>query len=399
MKFLKFENKWLNAAVPALFLHVSIGTVYCWSLFKANIAQAIGFPVGSVEWAFSLAIFFLGMSAAFCGNLVEKNVKVSALISTLFFTLGMVGTGISIQYQSLLGLYLSYGVIMGIGLGIGYLTPVKTLMLWFKENKGLATGIAITGFGLAKVLASPFIEWILKNNTVEHMFFVLGGIYFFSMIVGTLLIKKPEGSKAFKGEMFNLKKSFSVIFNPTYIAIWTVFFINITCGLALISQEKTIVIDWCQSSIGVGLIAAITAFFNAFGRFGYSTLSDKLKKRSTVYETIFFTSAVACLLVCLLNGFQLLAFIPGIVVIALIVVNLGYGGGFSTLPSLLSDKFGLNNVSVIHGFCLSAWAWAGLAGNNLGYYTLHYFGANTLFLLLMTLYIAAFAITLKYIRD
>lgn len=392
-------NKWINAAVPALCLHCSIGVVYCWSLFKANIAQAIGFPVGSVEWAFSIAIFFLGMSAAFCGNMVEKNVKVSALVSSLFFTLGMIGTGVSILYGSLIGLYLSYGVIMGIGLGIGYLTPVKTLMLWFKENKGLATGIAITGFGLAKVIASPVIEYLLSVGSVDHMFFVLGGIYFIMMLVGVLLIKKPDVSEELKGDKFDLKKSFSIIFNPTYIAVWTVFFLNITCGLALISQEKLIVSEWCGTAMNVGLIAAITAFFNAFGRFGYSTLSDKLKNRATVYETIFFTSAVACLLVCLLNGFTLTAFIPGIVVIALIVVNLGYGGGFSTLPSLLSDKFGMKNVSVIHGFCLSAWAWAGLAGNNLGYYTLSNFGANTLFLLIMTLYIIAFIITIKFVRE
>lgn len=393
------HNKWINAALPALLLHCSIGSVYCWSLFKVNIAQTIGFPVGSVEWAFSLAIFFLGMSAAFCGNLVEKNVKLSALISTLFFTLGMIGTSISIQYNSLIGLYLSYGVIMGIGLGIGYLTPVKTLMLWFKENKGLATGIAITGFGLAKVIASPIIEYLIKDGNVSHLFIVLGGSYFVMMLLGTILIKKPSNSKSYKGEVFNIKKSISVIFNPIYISIWIVFFINITCGLALISQEKALISDWCNSAGSVGLIASITAFFNSFGRFGYSTLSDKLKKRSTVYETIFFTSSVACILVCLLTSFQLLTFIPGIVIIALIVVNIGYGGGFSTLPSLLSDKFGLNNVSVIHGFCLSAWAWAGLAGNNLGYYTLSYFGSNTLFLLLMTLYVIAFLITYKIIRN
>lgn len=277
---------------------------------------------------------------------------------------------------------------MGIGLGIGYLTPVKTLLLWFKENKGLATGIAITGFGLAKVLASPVIEYLIVAYPIQYLFYILGGIYAFVMLISALLIKKPDWASAFKGEHFNLKKSFKVILNPTYIAIWTVFFINITCGLALISQEKTLlhsvgVVD------GIALIAAMTALFNAVGRFGYSTLSDALKKRSTVYEIIFLSSGISCLLFCINPAL----FTVGTLFVALILCNLGYGGGFSTLPSLLSDKFGMKNVSVIHGFCLSAWAWAGLAGNNLGYFMLSNFGSMALFVLLGVLYLGAFAIT------
>jgi len=382
------NNKWLSGAIPALMLHCSIGFVYCWSLFKANIATSIGESVSSIELAFSLAIFFLGMSAAFCGNLVEKNVKLSAFISTLFFTAGMIGTGVAIQCQSLVGVCLSYGVIMGIGLGIGYLTPVKTLLLWFKENKGLATGIAITGFGLAKVIASPAIEYLLSVYPVQYLFYILGGIYATVMLISALLIKKPTWAAEFKGEHFNLNKSVKIILNPTYIAIWVVFFINITCGLALISQEKAL-LQSVGVVEGIAIIAAMTALFNAVGRFGYSTLSDMLKNRTTVYEIIFLSSGISCLLFCINPAL----FAVGTIFIALILCNLGYGGGFSTLPSLLSDKFGMKNVSVIHGFCLSAWAWAGLAGNNLGYFMLSNFGSMALFILLGVLYLAAFVIT------
>ena len=126
------ENKWLRAALPALLIHGSIGTVYAWSIFKQAIADNIGQSVPSVEWAFSIAILFLGLSAAVLGPFVERDIKKSAMLSTAFFVVGMVGTGISIQQKSLVGIYIFYGVIMGIGLGIGYLTPVKNLMLWLQ---------------------------------------------------------------------------------------------------------------------------------------------------------------------------------------------------------------------------------------------------------------------------
>ena len=153
------NNKWMRAAVPALLIHCSIGTVYCWSTFKQAIAERIGMSDSAVGWAFSLAIFFLGMSAAFMGKMVEKDIHKSSLLSCICFTTGMIGTGLFIQFTTgivaLIGIFVCYGCIMGIGLGVGYLTPVKTLMLWFSENKGLATGISIMGFGLAKAIATP----------------------------------------------------------------------------------------------------------------------------------------------------------------------------------------------------------------------------------------------------
>lgn len=157
------QNKWVRAAIPALLLHCSIGTVYCWSIFSQEIADYIGFSKGATEWAFSFAIFFLGMSAAFLGNIVEKDIHKSSLIAAICFAAGMAGTGLFIWYGgahpgslvSLLGIYVCYGFIMGIGLGTGYLSPVKTLMLWFEDRKGLATGLAVAGFGAAKAIASP----------------------------------------------------------------------------------------------------------------------------------------------------------------------------------------------------------------------------------------------------
>src|SRR5690606_5072984 len=161
----KINNKWMRAVLPALLIHCSIGTVYCWSLFKGDITTYMGRSVGVVEWAFSIAIFVLGMSAAFGGRLVEKDIHKSSLLSALFFVAGMAGTGFFIYQKSLIGVYISYGIVMGIGLGIGYLTPVKTLMLWFDKHRGLATGLAVAGFGLAKVIASPLMEFLLGERT------------------------------------------------------------------------------------------------------------------------------------------------------------------------------------------------------------------------------------------
>ena len=173
------ENKWIRGAIPALLLHCSIGTVYCWSTFSKEIADYIGASKSATEWAFSLAIFFLGMSAAFLGDVVEKNIHRSSLIATICFTVGMVGTGFGIYFKSLPMILVFYGCIMGIGLGTGYLSPVKTLMLWFKDKKGLATGLAVAGFGLAKAIASPIMQAILTkfDNNPAPMFWIMGGVY------------------------------------------------------------------------------------------------------------------------------------------------------------------------------------------------------------------------------
>src|SRR5690606_17628048 len=195
---MSMNNKWIRAVLPALLIHCSIGTVYCWSLFKADIANYIGSSLGEVEWAFSLAIFVLGMSAAFGGKFVEKDIHKSSLLAMIFFVVGMAGTGFFIYQKSLLGIYLSYGLIMGIGLGIGYLSPVKTLMLWFDKQKGLATGLAVAGFGLAKVIASPLMEFLLGERTntgllvnstnIITMFYILAAIYFVMMLFGHILL-------------------------------------------------------------------------------------------------------------------------------------------------------------------------------------------------------------------
>ena len=375
---MKIQNKWIRAAIPALLLHFSIGTVYCWSIFSQEIADYIGFSKGATEWAFSFAIFFLGMSAAFLGNVVEKDIHKSSLIASITFALGMAGTGFFIYYGgqhkgsllSLIGIYICYGFIMGIGLGTGYLSPVKTLMLWFQDKKGLATGLAVAGFGAAKAIASPIMQWLLgdnQNGEIYKMFFILAVVYFIMMFAGHILLAKPadwhepSGDEKKPGIMEVLKTKPLT----NYIGIWVMFYLNITCGLALISQEKMIV--KCIGLAGsVGIISTVSAIFNAGGRLGFSAWADKMKDRNTIYKLIFILSIAFTAIVMLTGGIKNAEgnILLIIFVLALIfMVNAGYGGGFSNVPTLLSDHYGMGSISAIHGITLSAWAFAGLTGN------------------------------------
>ncbi len=329
------------------------------------------------------------MSAAFLGNIVEKDIHMSSLIATICFALGMAGTGFFIYYGgahrgsvlALVGIYICYGFIMGIGLGTGYLSPVKTLMLWFEDRKGLATGLAVAGFGAAKAIASPIMQALLDNlgdGGIYKMFLILAVVYFIMMFVGHLLLKKPEGwhepQKKEKGKgLLDVIKTKPI---TNYVGIWLMFYINITCGLALISQEKMIV--KCIGLAGAaGIISTISAIFNAGGRLGFSAWADTMKDRNTVYKMIFVLSIAFTALVILTRGIEngsgnllLIILVLGLI----FVVNAGYGGGFSNVPTLLSDHYGMGNISAIHGLTLSAWAFAGLTGNQMATWIVNTFG-------------------------
>jgi OFA family oxalate/formate antiporter-like MFS transporter len=233
----------------------------------------------------------------------------------------------------------------------------------------------VAGFGLAKVIASPLMEKLLgeRNNegilinpaNIYSMFYTLAGIYLVMMVIGHLLLKKPAGyeEQSVQSLSFSYRK---VLTNKTFIGIWLMFYINITCGLALISQEKGIL-----AFIGfgaIGLVSSLTAVFNAGGRIAFSSWADRLKDRNSIYKVIFLLSIAAISLTIVFDGLN--NSIAILIIALLCIVNAGYGGGFSSLPPLLSDRFGLNNVSTVHGLALSAWAVAGLTGNQLSAFVL-----------------------------
>lgn len=215
--------------------------------------------------------------------------------------------------------------------------------------------------GLAKVIASPLMEFLQGKVGIVNMFYILAVIYFALMFIGHLLLAKPEGWTESHEEASG-HSPLKVFKNKTFIGIWIMFFINITCGLALISQEKDIV-KAIGLAASVGVISSLTAVFNAGGRLGLSAWADKLKDRNTVYKVIFAVSIAFTILVIVTNGIENgYAFL---VIPLLFVINTGYGGGFSNIPTLLSDHFGMKTISQIHGLVLSAWGIAGLVGNQL----------------------------------
>lgn len=351
------NNKWIRGALPAVLIHISIGSVYAWSLFVKPISDYIGQSQAKVQFAFSLAIFFLGMSAAFGGKIVEKNIHKSSLISCLCFCSGLILTSFAIRYKQLPLIYLGYGCLMGVGLGTGYITPVKTLMLWFKENKGLATGISVCAFGFASSVASPIITYLTNKTTLPNTFIVLSCIYFVPMMIAHFIIKKPDGwvEVANKDDTFKVSSMWK---QKEFVFIWIIIFINITCGLALISTASPIMVEHNINTKTIAIIVSIMGIFNGCGRLVFSAFSDKLKQRITIYKIILMLSISTSIITRLYTNTITIA-------ISLAVISACYGAGFSCLPTLLSDIYDMKHISQIHGLSLTAWAIAGLVGNQI----------------------------------
>jgi OFA family oxalate/formate antiporter-like MFS transporter len=229
------------------------------------------------------------------------------------------------------------------------------------------------------------MQWMLEKlgeDKIYLMFIILAGVYFVMMFVGHLLLKKPDDWH--EPQNAEEKKSIISVIKTrpikNYIGIWLMFYLNITCGLALISQEKMII--KCIGLAGaVGIISTVSAIFNAGGRLGFSAWADKMKDRNTIYKLIFVISIALTALVILTGGIEKGAqstILAILVLVLIMMVNAGYGGGFSNVPTLLADHYGMSNISAIHGITLSAWAFAGLSGNQLATWIVNNFGQTVM---------------------
>ena len=367
-------NKWLNCAIPGVALTTCIGSVYCWSQFSANLMEAFGLTRFQTDIGFTLIIFFLGMCAAIFGNTIEKNPRVGAWLSTAVFITGFIMLGIAVAIQSVPCFYIATAVI-GAGTGIGYVTPVKTLMAFFKDHKGLASGLAITGFGLAKFIASPVIEFLLAHVPLHAMFFIMGGIYAAVMSTSAALLRKYPHMKE---EYGNPDFRYSLVFKrKEWWAIWFMFMVNISCGLAIISQEKSILL-----SLGIASVAMIlsgTALANAGGRIGFSSLSDKIGRKASYHFVCSF--GILGALFCVTGN-------PLLSVIGILLCEAAYGGNFSVLPSLLARRFGMGSASRIHSMTLTGWSIGGIFGPLLA----NTFSGTSLYIVLAILYFIAFTV-------
>jgi len=364
----KTKNRWLIAA-SAVGIHISIGSVYAWSNFTNPLIEKFGWSASQVQFTFSLAILFLGLSAAFLGHFVEKyGPRASGLLSAAFFGVGVFGSGFAVNAGSLELLYLFYGVLGGIGLGVGYIAPVSTLVKWFPDKRGMATGLAIMGFGFAAAISSPIMEMLITSVGLANTFFVLGAAYFLVMGGSSLyMARPPEGwlPAGFKAKLESKAKRIAVdlsqltanesIKTRRFYYLWVMLFINVTCGIAILSAAKPL----AQESIGMSTAAAaalvgVLGLFNGIGRIGWASVSDYIGRPNTY--TIFFALQIVL--------FALLPFTTAAVPfqIMLAIVYTCYGGGFASIPAYIGDLFGTKQLGAIHGYILTAWAAAGLAG-------------------------------------
>lgn len=327
--------------------------------------------LSDVTLTFAIAICFLGLSAAFLGHFVEsKGPRKAGMLAAIFFGIGVTGAGLAIRFGSLPFLYLSYGVLGGIGLGTGYITPVSTLIKWFPDKRGMATGMAIMGFGFAAFISSFAMKKLMSIESigVEGMFYILGGIYFIVMFCSAQYLAPPpkdwmpagfkarleNGTKKIRTDLSQLTANQAVKTLRFYF-LWLMLFINISCGIAVISVASPMGQELAGLSIAAAAgMVAIIGIFNGCGRIAWSSISDHIGRPIT-WILFFVIQIVAYFSLPRITN-------PIIFQAVVFLIMTCYGGGFASVPAYISDLFGTKQVSAIHGYILTAWSAAGIFG-------------------------------------
>ncbi len=376
-------SRWL---VPpaALAIHLSIGQVYAFSVFKnpllaMHAADGSAWNLKAIGYVFSIAIAFLGISAALFGAWLEKAGPRRAMFyAAICFGSGFFIAAAGAQMHSLALIYLGYGVVGGMGLGLGYISPVSTLIKWFPDRPGLATGLAIMGFGGGAMIGGPLANQLMAHYkavgqpSIPYTFMTMGAIYFVFMMFGVFTIRvpregwKPEGwSGTNKVSALISKHNVSVSEawkTPQFMLLWVILFCNVTAGIGILEQASPMIQDFFRGKItplaAVGFVGLLS-IFNMGGRFFWAAMSDFLGRKVTYF--IFFTAGAILFFVLPLTRGDHLNSVPLFVGIAALVLSM-YGGGFATIPAYLKDLFGGYNVSAIHGRLLTAWSTAGIVG-------------------------------------
>lgn len=379
------KNRWL-IAVSAIAIHLSIGSIYAYSIYQLPLREAQGWATSQVTLAFSIAVFVLGITAAFLGKYVEKyGPRKAGLAAAVMYGLGMVTSGVSVMLGSLPLFLITFGVIGGAGIGLGYISPIGTLVEWFPDRRGMATGLAVMGFGAGALLTGPLGNFLIQGYGVAPTFFTLGALYFVLMAVGASYLQKPpkdwlpdgmedteENQEKAKGALAGLDilTAKEARTTPRFWMIWLIIFINVSAGIMLLAFASPML-----QQIG-GATATTAAFitgyigiFNGSGRIFWSTLSDYIG-RTTVYGVFMILQIGAFFIMPQITAVWVLAGIMFLVITA-------YGGGFACLPAYLSDLFGTKEVSAIHGYALTAWGLAGVAGPQLASFVLESTGGYT----------------------
>lgn len=351
----KFMYKFMKSVVPCMLLTLSIGFCYAWSLFSPLVVQAIpGSTTTTVQLAFCLNIFFLGMGATFFGPLVEKHIKLAAFTSSALLFLGLQIACFAVSCQSLWLLWLGVGVCCGLSEGCGYVVPVKNLLLWWNKskNKGFIAAISIIFFGLG----STFCSWIFGALSshglgVGDIFWWLSVIYLVPTTLAWILIGKPK--YALRAIARTKAASIKQFWKDKFFwKSWTFMFLNIAMGLVLIGTCATILKNFSGlSASAVVAVMMACGITNGAGRLVFPVASDFMKSRLGVWKIILRLEVLALAAAWVF---------PALMPIAAVLINACYGAAFATLPSVLNDHYGKEHLSEVHGFVLSAWGFASL---------------------------------------
>ncbi|WP_445263022.1 L-lactate MFS transporter [Pseudokineococcus sp. 1T1Z-3] len=378
-------NRWIIPPA-ALAVHLCIGQVYATSVYKQALVDHFGTGQTAIGVVFSIAIVMLGLSAATFGSWVDKNGPRAAMfVSACCWATGFLVGSLGIATSQLWLLYLGYGVIGGIGLGIGYISPVSTLIKWFPDRPGLATGMAIMGFGGGALIASPLSTQLLTvfsggdiadvdGGAVARLFLTLGVVYFVVMMFGVFTVRVAPPDYAPAGYDPSTKKQKSMVTTgqvtvrnamkaPQFWLLWVVLFCNVTAGIGILEQASPMIQDFFRdggtsaiTAAAAGGFVGLIALGNMAGRFVWSSTSDVIGRKN-IYMVYLGVGAVLYALLALFGQTSTALF----VLFAFVILSF-YGGGFATIPAYLRDLFGTLQVGAIHGRLLTAWSAAGIAG-------------------------------------
>jgi MFS family permease len=380
-------NRWL---IPpcALATHLCIGQAYALSVFNLPLSRELGigksiagdWKLTQLGWIFTIAIFVLGTSAALFGKWVQsEGPRKSGFVAALCWGAGFLVGALGIKLHQLWLVYLGYGVLGGCGLGIGYITPVSTLIAWFPDRRGMSTGMAIMGFGGGALIASPLSIALMKHfesptsTGVAATWVVLGIIYFVYMMGGAFGYRvpapgwKPAGwtePAASTDESAMITRHnvtpAEALRTPQFWLMWIVLCFNVTAGIGVLGQASAMIQEVFRGTITAGAAAGfvgLLSLFNMGGRFLWASLSDRIGRKATY--AIFFTLGPALYALVPLAG-KLSSVVLFVSAFCLILTM--YGGGFATIPAYLADVFGTKYVSAVHGRLLTAWSVAGVLG-------------------------------------
>jgi MFS family permease len=365
------SNRW-RIPIGAVAVHICIGSVYAWSTFNRPIQQLLP----NEPWwfnppytTFTTALVMLGLSAAFGGPWVERRgPRAAATAAALFFGAGLLIGGVGLALRQATVVFAGMGVIGGIGCGLGYISPVSTLVKWFPDRRGMATGMAIMGFGGGAFVAAYLNVFLMDRLGVANAVMTIGAAYAVVMLVGASLLERPPAGWRPPGwigsrpsDLTILDRSLTrnaAIQTPQFYLLWAILFINVTAGIGILAQASPMMQDMFHRSVQqAAIVVSLISIFNAGGRFLWASASDYIGRRTTY--AIFFVAQLAIFLLIpsLTTSGNWVLFEA-----SLFTVFTMYGGGFATIPAFLADVFGAENVGAIHGALLTAWSAAAVAG-------------------------------------